>query len=786
MQRSFVAVSAALLAGVSAPVLAQTAGAPAQTAAEPDGLETIIVTAQRRAQAVQDVPIAVSALDQVAIERLNARDIRDLTGAVPNLVLSEVSIGPSMSQVSLRGVNSQDPEKSFDPAVGVFIDGVYLGTSAFNLLDSFDLERIEILRGPQGTLFGRNTTGGAISAFRTRPTGELGGRLRGTIGSYDRRDLTGVINLPAAGPLSLKLSGFVLKDDGIYANGAGGATGAKDRWGVSATAMLKTGPGELIVTYDHQKDNSELVPYVPRGITTPELLPIRITQTSFPNPATVVAGFGPDLLCLRGGRCENPNDRRSFSTDAHFQRSQLDALTVQGNLNLSDTLRLETVFGWRESSERVFIDFDGTERTVFNVYRGQRYHQMSGEARLAYDNDGPITAVAGVFYFENRYTLEQAIKLDLAMAGVPAPLGLLYANGSGDEDRHSARTAAVFGQVDWRMTETLTLSLGGRLNWDRKQIDTAFFDAARAPTAPYSVLEGVIPGRPLTSSGGASKSWSQFTPRVILNWKPTPDLLFYGSFSRGYNAGGFSARAGTVRDVTTPFNPETINAYEVGAKTELLDRRLRLNFAAFWNDYRDKQEEAIEPGPPPTFTSTTVRNVAQARLRGLEFEASALLTDFFRLDGSLGYLDAKYTRYNAFIASSTYLSTPPQPAGTLIQADLTSLRLRRTPEITAAIPPTFTFDLGVASLVLNGQARYASSQYVEFFNAPRGLIPSTWIFDASVQVGFGGARNDAVRLTGFVKNASDRRTIASFTNSLVDFGTITPGRQYGLELQLRY
>jgi len=761
-------------AGTSSIVMAQSG--------QDGGLETIVVTAQKRAQAVQDVPIAVSAFDQASIERMNARDIRDLTGVVPNLVLTEVAIGPSMSQISLRGVNSQDPEKSFDPAVGVFVDGVYLGTSAFNLLDGFDLERLEILRGPQGTLFGRNTTGGAINAFRTRPTGELGVRARAILGTADRRDFNAIVNLPEiADAISVKLSGFTQKDDGLYDNPAGGATGAKDRWGLSGTVKLEVGVGEMIVTYDHFRDKSELVPYIARGVRAVEPLPFAIIQTNFPVPATVTPAFGPDLLCLRAARCDNPADRRSRATDPHFQESKLDALTVQGAFDLSDTFTLETVFGWRKSREDVFIDFDGTELTVFNVYRGQDYEQMSAEGRVASNLDGPINFVAGVFWFENRYALKQAIKLDVAMTGAPVPLGLLYANGAGDEDIHRASTFAVFSQVDWDISETLTLALGGRGSWDSKTVQTAFFGAARGPTAPYSILEGVIGTRPLTSSGRASKSWFQFTPKVSLNWKPADDLLVYGSFSRGYNAGGFSARAGTVADVTTPFEPEFINAYEVGAKVDLLEGRLRLNGAAFWNDYRDKQEEAIEPGPPPTFTSTTVRNVSAARIRGLEFEMSALPADFFRLDASLGILDAKYTNYEGLIGSGQYVSVPPQPAGTLILADLSSLTLRRTPKITASIMPTFTFDLGFGELSLNGSARYLDRQVVEFFNSPRGVIPSTWTFDAAASMGFGGPDQDRFRVTFFGRNLSDQQRIASFTNSLVDFSTMSTGRTWGIE-----
>jgi iron complex outermembrane receptor protein len=752
-------------------------------------LDTIIVTAQKRAQAVQDVPIAVSAFDQAAVERLNARDIRDLTGVVPNLVLTEVAIGPSMSQISLRGVNSQDPEKSFDPAVGVFVDGVYLGTSAFNLLDSFDLERLEILRGPQGTLFGRNTTGGAINAFRTRPTGELGVRARAIFGTADRRDLNAVVNLPTIGDvLSIKLSGFTQKDDGLFENPAGGATGAKDRWGLTGTAMLEVGVGEVIVTYDHFKDSSELTPYFPRNVATVDPLPFTITQATPPRPATITPGFGPDLLCLRAGPayCDNPADRRSRATDPHEQDSSLDALTVQANVDLSDTLRLETVFGWRQSGEEVLIDFDGTDRTVFNVYRQQDYEQMSAEARVASDLPGPIDFVAGAFWFENRYKLRQAIKLDIAMTGAPVPLGLLYANGSGDEDVHSASTFALFAQADWAITETLTLALGGRASWDRKTINTFFFGAARAPNAAYDIREGVIGTRPLTASGSARENWFQFTPRVILNWQPEENLLFYASFSRGYNAGGFSARAGTVPDVTTPFDPEFINAWEAGAKTDLLDGRLRLNAALFWNDYSDKQEEAIEPGPPPTFTSTTVRNVAAARIRGAELEVAAVPADFLRIDGSLGLLDAEYTDYNGFVGSGQFVSVPPQPAGTLLEADLSGLNLRRTPKVTASIAPTLSFDVGGAALQVNGIARYIDRQYVEFFNSARGVIPSTWTWDLSASVGFGGPDRDRFRVTLFGRNLSDVQRVSSFTNSLVDFSTTSVGRTWGLELLIDF
>lgn len=780
-------VLSALMGGVS--FLAVAGGAAAQSPPpDPDGstqLREIVVTAQRREEQIQDVPIAVTAVDEVAIERLNARDIRDLTAAVPNLVLSEVSIGPSMSQVSLRGVNSQDPEKSFDPAVGVFVDGVYLGTSAFNLLDSFDLQRVEVLRGPQGTLFGRNTTGGAINAFRTEPTGELGGKARVIVGTAERLDLQGLINFPIVEDvLAGKLTAVRQKDDGIYENKAGGSEGARDRW--AASGALRFTPSdrfEATLIYDHAEDDSDLTPYAPRGIPVFSPIPVEITQTTFPVAATVNPGFGPDPFCTApGGRCE---ETVSSVTDPHFQESSLDALTLNATYDLSDTFTLDAVLGWRQSEEEVYIDFDGTDRTIFNARREQEYEQRSAEVRLTSNFEGPLNFVAGYFYFDSEYTLKQAIKLDLRMVGTPVPLETLYLNGSGDEDEHEATTSAIFLQGDYKITPTLTLTLGGRYTWDEKTIFTAFKGAARAPSVPYSILEGVLP-RPTTSSGGASVSFEEFTPKIALNWKPNDDVLLYASYSRGFNAGGFSARAGTVVDVTRAFQPEFINAYEVGLKSDLLDRRLRLNAAVFLNDYKDKQEEVIQPAPPPTATSTTVRNAANARIAGVELEAVLLVTDQFQIDAAFGYMDAEYEEFPSFLSTAQYSSTPPQPAGTLIPADLSSLRLRRTPEFTGSLQPTYTAPLSFGTLSLNGTARYTAVQYSEIFNNYRGEIPAQVIFDASASLEFGGPDQETWRLTIFGKNLSDEQNFTSFTNSVVDFGAVQAPRTWGLELQARF
>ncbi len=786
IRASLLASTAAGAWGLGSAAVAQD-GQTAQT--DRATVPTIVVTAQRREQELQSVPLAVSALNADMIEDLNARDIRDLTGQVPNFVISEISIGPGLTQVSLRGVNSQDPEKSFDPAVGVFIDGIYLGTSAFNLLDGFDLERIEVLRGPQGTLFGRNTTGGAVNAFRTRPTGENGMKAKAVFGSHGRRDAQAIGNVAVSDTLSVKLSGFSFMDDGLWDNRSGGATGEKNRYGASFRALwAPTETFDLDFIYDVAWDASELVPYIPRGVATVTPLPYRIVQTTFPTAATVVPGAPADRFCtIPGGSCRQDDFSFSNVTDPHFMKANMSAYTLTGNWSPNDSYDVTAIFGYRESEESVFIDFDGTNRTVFNVARLQEYSQYSGEVRIASKFDGPINFVAGLFHFHSEYTLAQAIKLDASMVAPVPLLGLAFVAGSGDEDSHEAQTTALFAQMDWQFAPKWNLTLGGRMSWDEKTVFTRFVGSpAGFNAAAYNVASGIPANRPITSQGGASADWAEFTPRIALNYQMSDNVLLYASATRGYNAGGFSARAGTVPDVTTPFNPEFINAYEVGFKSDLFDRRARLNVAFFYNDYSDKQEEAIQPGPPPTFTSTTVRNVSGARIMGLEIEGSAVFSDQFRVDASLGWMDAEYTDYIGFVSNAQYVSTPAQPAGTLLRADLSGLKLRRTPELTASLSPHFETDVGIGTLSARATIRYVDEQFAEFFNDPRGLIPAQTTTDASITYAFGGPDRDTARLTLFGKNLSDNQKVSSFTNSLVDFGTVAPPRTWGVELEFKF
>lgn len=784
----------------------------------------IIVTAQRRAERLGDVPLSVSVLESSAIADLNARDTRDLSGIVPNLNMSSLNLGPGLAQISIRGVSSQDPEKSFDPAVGVFLDGVYLGTSAANLLDTFDLKRIEVLRGPQGTLFGRNTTGGAIVVERTQPTLAFGAAGRAIFGSANRRDLNAVLNLPLiAGSAGLKLTGARQRDSGVYDNDVpGGPTGARSFDAVSAALRVASGAEfDLTLTYDRNRDRSELPPYLPAYAANP------VQARILPLPGQPDFRFEqpPDRLCVRFGRCFGRDfGRNARSNGPHRYRSSLDAVTLNATAAVED-LTLTLISGWRDAPEAVLVDFDALAETIFHVRRNQSYRQWSHEVRLASPADRRMSFVAGLYAFESRYTLDQFGTIDAAtlpavslpleqgpLAPLVRELGRSFVNGSGQSTRHRSRTLAAFFQGDLRFGagERWKLTLGARVGHDRKAITQIIYGAAPNPpgsifaTQPLDLIGSATPpdGRPVTGNLSDAAGWTRIAPRAALAWSASPTLLVYGSIARGYNAGGYSGRAGTALDATTPFAPETVDAVEAGLKASWPAARVNLYAALFLNRYRNKQEEVSEPLDVSPFTSLTVRNAADAEIYGVETELSAELSSRFRLEASAGWLHARYTRFEAGVAPANVtplLAPGPNGRPVVARADFSGLRLRRAPSLTASLRPVASFPLGSNMLRLNGTARYIGRMEAEFTNDPRGSIPPQLLVDAAARLEVSSVAGGRLIVGAFAKNLTNRRVQVGFARagasrfgfapegqSWLAFAGVNEPRTFGVEIGLSY
>lgn len=739
--------------------LASTIGvfaAPALAQSEPQvaastGVEDIIVSARRRAESIQDAPLAVTAISPRELANMAAPDIRDLVGRTPNLVIDPVNAGPSAAAISIRGISFEDIEKSFDPAIGVLIDDVFLGTNTGQLIDFFDFEQIEVLRGPQGTLFGRNTTGGAIRLQRSRPTGEFGVRSLATLGNLGRRDLRLVVNLPKIGDL-VSVKGFWIRaeTDDFYNNQTLGEDygGRKfDNYGVAA--LIERGDFEMTFTWDQIRERAE----IDQSATSQTGLDLICLQVPIPGVGNVRPTGIP------GEQCDRNTGRDLYTTFTNVPgraRNDGDNFTINAKLDLGE-LTLTSVTGWRTSNELVRQDFDSTSIDFFDTQRVQTYRQFSQELRVNGDITDKIDFVAGFFYFRSNYTLDQTTFFGPFLQGVVG----LPAQGGNLVDHDSVSTA-LFADAQWQITEQLRLSVGGRYTWDDKRIFNDW-------------LKTGIPA--LIANERAS--WGQFTPRASIDYSfgDTSNSLLYASYAQGYRAGGFNGRGQTAVSARTPFDPETVDTFELGFKTEFLDNRVTLNVAAFLSNFNNKQEEIVRPAAGAG-QETLVLNAASATIKGLEAEFRAQPMEGLSLNGSVGLLDAGYDEFDTLVNG--------------VLTDVSNRDLRRAPDLSASLGANYTAPISVGTIDLAAAWRHVGAFQTTIVgdpldptrNDPRGLAQARNLVDASAAINFDLDTVGTLRVAVFGRNLTDDRGLNSTlpVAGLFTFSAARPPRTYGVEV----
>ncbi|NIM69808.1 MAG: TonB-dependent receptor [Xanthomonadales bacterium] len=751
-------IAVALAAGAS---MALTGPALAQDMAESEtgtALEEVTVTARKREEALQDVALSVSAMGQREIDANFATDLRDLTYVSPNLVLDDTNQGPGgVAATYIRGIGVSEVEKNFDPAVGVVVDGVFRGTMTGSIVRAIDLQRVEVLRGPQGTLFGRNTIGGVINLERSKPTMESGGKVRGSYGDYETAVLDGIVNFGNGETWGVKLSAsYRDQGEGYFKNVTTGRRDGQSEYKAGGVNLLFAPADGVEIEWTSliertDQDSNQLL-----NVAQPGQVFCDVYAWCSPNTSTPVSG---DRYRV-GQAFDNytwPTER--FPTNQtpdpgfdHFGlspfNSTFDADThqVEVRWDLNENYRIDYIGARWETEEKVITDWDATQDLLFHTDRPAEYEQDTHELRLTYDAGEELTYTVGAYYWDSEYE----IRLRSLIAFFTPFDGFLL--DLPQTTNQTSESKALFFEGDYRFNEAWTLTVGGRWTDDDKTTDQ--FNE----------------GNPFTTTASAKESWSEFTPKVALKWDFQDDAMLYALYSRGYRAGGFNGRVDSVETATIPYDPETVDNYELGYKSRHMDGRLQFNATLFYMDYKDKQEEIQQPSETSgTGQVTRVVNASNATISGAELELMYLFESGLTMRANLGLLDAEYDDFLVDVG------TPDNP----VFADFSSLDFRRAPEVTASVSGEYEVDLEKGSLLLHAGARYMSSHEVDFANKPELSNGSSTVVDASISYFVNNWY-----LSAFGRNLTDDDSYALGFDvaGLWSYAAVRPPRTYGFEV----
>jgi iron complex outermembrane receptor protein len=710
-------------------------------------LEEIIVTAQKREQSMQDVGIAITALGEDRLADAQVQNVQDLQGMAPGLTLGE-SFG--FAQIMVRGVGTDNPFAGGDPSVAMHVDGVVTGQSSAQLGSLFDVQRIEVLRGPQGTLYGRNNTGGSINVISNKPTREVSGYGRFTAGSHELLQFEGALS----GPLSEQLLGrMALKivERGGYGENIFNGDDIDDASRQSVRGQLHWLPNEsmdflLSMEYHREDDNN----YMPRYRDGSYL----------PNPPL------PALLPqpVAGTRATDPRD---INANALLQNER-DQWSLSGTFNwqLTDNFRLTSLTNYQEFEKVPQQDFDFTEVAYYVQSEQFETSQFSEELQLHYDSER-LHGLMGLYYYyeeiksDNR--LHQTIPVPPCGPATDSvlsyPITSLCFHFRGAVD---AEAVAVFANFTYDITDTISINVGGRYSDETRK---GFTDRWVVPAGP-----NLPNGLTFADEGSAD----DFTPTVGLQWRATEDIMLYASYSEGFKSGIL------LSGQRTPLlNPETIDAFEFGMKGRFLDDRLQLNTAVFFYDYTDLHQGRSVPAGATGFT-LVYENAASAEIEGVEAELTWLVTDQITIDGSLTWLDATFEDYQTTDPFDTVFFlfglAPPAPL-----EQLSGNNLVQSPEWAWTLRGTYNFATpyngwnGQAAL----EAAYKDEVYFTAFNYPALGQDAVTTINANVKF---TSADETWSLNLWGKNLTDELIYTGtfiINGSRTNAGMLAPPRTFG-------
>lgn len=733
---------------LAASIMALTAVA---TQAQP--LEEVIVISQKVAkeQSTQDIPTSVMTFNQSMMKDAFTVDLVDIGKMVANAELNNVGTYASYPNFFIRGMGVNGSTRTNDPKVGIFMDGIYLGYNAGALASTFDLEAVEVLRGPQGTLLGRNVTGGAVLLKTKRPTGEFGANFEVEVGNYNAMTFNASVEGPLSDTVSGKLAVVRADRDGYFEDNNRGTVDTS----IYPAGMPETGTGDKVgldllivrpIIKFEPTENFEatvIAEYLENDAGSANSQ--NVAHNCVPIPGVdnrdIVCGQGSQFLAQNLWGYTPPTDKYEINHDLiGYTKVETKSLTVDSDWNLGHGV-VTTIAGYREVDYDSSTDFDGTPFTIFHFNDNKEtQEQTSIEVRYSSAFSENFDFVVGFNYFDQEYTIGERRNFFVSLNAATY-----------SETEHS--TTGVFGEANWYLTEALTLTAGARWTKEDKEIDIGILGTCELD---FSACANVVSNQ---------KDWTDVSPKLAVSYHLSEDDMLYASYTKGFASGVFNARATTI-DAVGPTDPEEVQSYEVGFKSTFWDGRARLNLAYFRAEYEDLI--LFVNNPDESSGAALINfNAGEAEIDGWEAELSLQPIEGLRLDASVGTVDPQFTNIKYFDANAD---------GAVNAADNALARtwdFQKTPELTYNVMGTYNMGLAHGGSLITRLAYSWRDDYMtDLYNKHWLQQKSFGLLDASLTY-VNAAGNLSVSVYG--KNLTDEE----YFDYAADVGTLDSARWGG-------
>lgn len=770
MRSSRFAIHAAVALGALASALASPLSAQ-EVATDSDQGDEIVVTAQRRSESIQSVPIAIQAIGGDDLADRGVKTAQDLAQYTPNVTIMSPAGPGSQPNITIRGIGLNDFNTNNAGPNGVYVDEFYISAPTAQGNSIFDLERVEVLKGPQGTLYGRNTSGGAINFITTKPSQDFTARFRSEYASFETVNLEGAVGGGLSDTISARIAGVYNNSRGYLRNTL------LNRWenGTNNFALrgqlLFEPTPELKVLLKAQYAYSKVRPTNYRLLGT--LNPVNF------DPVAVLLGT-PDKCSVAASLAGNCLDLFGTPAAADFYSGQYNRSQKGKTTDFQTTMRIDyalgsvditSISGYNRNKRFFPEDTDASPARILEIDYGTLSKEFTQELRASQTADN-YNWVAGVYYLHEKLDQDQPLYLyqdiDLLFGAPGSGDGIAQIFSTANEQKTTS--LASFGQLEYEIAPDLRVVAGARYTQDKKTFDAdSAFRFQQGGIDNYGAPTGI-------SSSSSRLKQSRFNWRLGVNYKFTPDVLAYANVATGYKSGGFNggfivADPATRAAALAPVRPETVTSYEIGLKSTFLDRRVTLNLAGFYNDYKD-QQTLVQVNRNGVIVFT-LDNAQKARTYGLDAELSLRPIDGLTLSGQLGLLNSKLTR---FVASRD----PAAP-------DYSGNDLTFAPRTTLALSADYERQIGNVGLNLRYDTNYRAKHFFDPSNTPYAMTPGYWLHNARLSLAFADGKYE---IGAFARNFTNTKFVITAADLTLTTGSIQQvfgqPRMFGVDFNVKY